>query len=366
VSLVLPPAARAGFTFVAGTVADANTHKGIAALDVCLYPLSKEWGYYCDTTGPQGKWGLKVAEDRYRIEFKGNPLGYVSQFYDHEIYRGAADPVTVGSTEVTGIDGELVEGGEIRGEVTEGASGDPLAQVEACAREVDTAYLFACGDSDSSGAYAIKGLPSGEFEIEFRPLSEYLADQFFDHRDYPWEVEPVAVNLGEVVDGIDAAISTGASIEGTVSRNDGGIVSDQVGICARASYGYEACAPAIGDGVYQLPGLSPGKYIVEFFSYFNQLKPQFWDHASSSAEAKPILLGMSEVATGIDADMEAVPAPLKPTFTTPSFMPPETTPSTPMSPPTVRHKKHCRKGFHKRRKAGKMRCLKKHKRHRRG
>lgn len=351
-------AGAVGFTAVSGTVTDAATHKGIPGIEACFHWLP-EGGYYCETTGPQGQYGLQVAEKKYWVEFKGQPLGYVTQFFDHKLYRGDADIISVGSKEVTGLDGELLTGGEIRGDVTAVAGGEPVAHVEACAREVDTEYLFACGETDSSGAYAIKGLPSSEFDIEFLPPYGYLADQFYDHKDHPWEAEPVPVGLGEVVSGVDATLEAGARIEGTVRRLDGAVLDVYpVRICAWESYGYGACTSAESEGSYVLPGLSPGEYKVEFFSYLHELRTQFWDHTSSLAEAEPLQLDMGTTVTGIDADLESEPAPKpKPPVVLPSLA----APSPFQAVPEVRHRRHCRKGFHKRRMMGRVRCVKKQK-----
>ncbi|MGN6203174.1 MAG: MSCRAMM family protein, partial [Solirubrobacterales bacterium] len=354
---------------VSGTVTDATTHEGVPGVDVCFHWLP-EGGYYCETTGSQGKYGLQVAEKQYRVEFKGQPLGYITQFFNHELYRDSADIISVGSNEVTGLDAELVVGGEIQGMVTSSGTGEPLSDVEACAREIATDYVFACGESDSSGAYTIKGLPAGDFAVEFRPLSEYLADQFYDHKVHPWEAESVALGAGETVTGVDAAIETGARIEGTVNRLDGGIADDQIGVCARETHGFGSCTPVVNGGTYLLPGLSPGEYKVEFFSYFHELKTQFWDHAASSAEAEVLQLEMGETAAGIDADMEAEPAlPTTPFAPSPLISPPvsqSTPPPTlqqaPQPFPEPRPRRHCRKGFHKKRVAGKIRCVRKHQR----
>jgi len=347
-----PSPATVGFTPVSGTVTDAATDEGIAGLEVCFHWLS-EGGYYCETTSPQGHYGLQVAENEYKVEFKGQPLGYVSEFYDDHLRWDEGDVLTVGSEEVSGIDAALVTGGEIQGTVTEAASGEPLANVSVCADESATGYRFACGSTDSSGAYAIPGLPGGEFDIGFYPASEHLADQFYDRKDHPWEATPVSLALDETVDGVDGALEPGARIEGTVERFDGGLVADAIGVCAVELHGYETCTPVVHEGEYAISGLWPGEYTVEFKSYFGKLVTQYWDHVSSIEEAQALSLEMGETVMGIDADMEPVP---KPPFPLPSVAP---LPAQPVSAP--RKRRHCRRGFHKRRVAGKIRCVPKHK-----
>ncbi|MGA7704960.1 MAG: carboxypeptidase-like regulatory domain-containing protein [Solirubrobacteraceae bacterium] len=110
------------------------------------------------------------------MEFSSPRQGqaYVTEFYDGKLSIAQAEPVTVtaGST-TSAIDAELVErtspGDIIAGVVTSAANQQPIAGIEVCAYEiVEEAHLFGrCTTTESGGKYAIIGLSSGEYTVEF-------------------------------------------------------------------------------------------------------------------------------------------------------------------------------------------------------
>jgi len=350
-----PAAAFAGS--ISGTVTDAVTHEPIEGLEVCAYPSAEEevelW--FCEDTDSNGEYTIADLEpDEYGVEFWGRPLNYIPQYFDGQTSWWERDPVLVETDPVTGIDAEMTEGGGIEGEVDRAAGGAPVDGVWVCAWSIFGEEFGGCAVTDASGEYALQGMPEDEYEIEFWPEDEDLLTQYYDHKDYWFEANPVTVTLGSVTPGIDADLLAAAKVEGQVRRASDGSPLTEVEVCAWSTdpEGPWRCSYPGDDGRYAIHGLPSDEYKVEFWPYDESLPVQYWDHKATWEEANPLFLGLGSVTTGIDADLG--PGPVAP----PVAAAPPTFPPLAAAP----RPKRCKKGFRKKRVHGKVRCVKKKKR----
>ena len=349
---IAPAAALAGS--ISGSVTDAGTAESIEGLEVCAYPLSEEWEtWFCENTDAAGEYKIDGLDpDEYAVEFWGRPLNYVPQFFDGKEGWWEADPVLVGGFDVTEIDAEMVLGGKIEGSVEEAGTGNPIDEVVVCAWTISSEEFGGCTESDLLGEYALKGMPAGAYEIEFWPLGQNYQSQWYDHRAHWWESDPVVVTLGSVETGIEADLLPGAGVEGQVRL--GGAPVEEAEVCVvRPDEEFWRCTSTGGDGRYAFRGLPGDDYKVEFFDWFSE-QFQYWDHKATWQEANVLSVGAGSIATGIDADLgddQALPPPV--------VTPPASTP-----PVVIRHhRKRCKKGFRKKRVHGKVRCVKRKKKH---
>ncbi|HEU4463214.1 MAG TPA: carboxypeptidase-like regulatory domain-containing protein, partial [Solirubrobacterales bacterium] len=89
---------------ISGTVTDATSHDPLAGIEVCAYPIAAG-GSICEATNAAGEYAIGgLASDQYRVGFRGQAQGYVTQYFDHEMRWVDSDPVTVSSGTVAGID----------------------------------------------------------------------------------------------------------------------------------------------------------------------------------------------------------------------------------------------------------------------
>lgn len=369
-----PTSALAATGSISGTVTDAKTAGPIEGVEVCAWTLVGEEEFFCTSTDSEGNYEFEELEaGEYGVEFLGTLVGYSNQVYDHEENWWEADPVTVGTGATTGIDAELTATPGIAGTVTRSSDGEPVEFVLVCAWRVGTEEFGGCAFTGPEGNYRISELEAGEYvepgeyHVEFWPGfgEENLAYQFWDHRSRWVEADAVTVEAEETTSGIDAELLPGATISGTVSSAATGAGLEEIPVCSIDSASGElgVCSWTEPGGHYELPFL-PGNetkviFSIDFEEWFGEEEgleeddgypTQFWNNQTTLAAANVIPLSTGQSVGGIDAHLG--PPPPSPVVTPP-----------PSTPPVVRHRKrkHCRKGYVKKKVKGKMRCVKRHK-----
>jgi hypothetical protein len=203
---------------IEGTVIDAVSKAGVDEVEVCAYleeaPEDFEFGGCAepDSSGDYEIGGL--VDGDYVVEFWAFDRDYVFEFYDDALFLDGATrvPVAVGSP-AAGVDAELAKGGRIAGTVTNAANGLPLEEIEVCAREgaAPNRYLR-CTGTNGSGQYAIRGLPTGSYKVEFSQwdaeFKNVIATQFYNGAPTLAAAQPVAVTAPSTTVGIDARFGT--------------------------------------------------------------------------------------------------------------------------------------------------------------
>ena len=376
VAALAPAAASAAPTgSIEGTVIGADTQEGIEGVEVCAYgfelEVEEEFFFDCVFTGTDGTYAIEeVPAGEYEIEFWAEGTGYLSRYYP--------DFVTVGTGAVTGIDIELSRASIIAGTVTRSSDEEPVEEVEVCAWGIEEEEPGGCTETGFDGTYELE-VPPGEWGVEFWPAfsGQNLTYQFFNHRVRWSEADPVLIEEGETVEEIDAVLDPGATISGRVTSAADGAGLEEILVCAidASTDQLTVCARTF-EGDYEIPFLPAGQYKVvfsldrnewfgvEFFEDADGFPTQFWNNQTTLGAASVIPLGLGQVAPGIDAKLGTAPSaggggqpPVS--ATTPPIVLPSPTTAVP------RPKKHCRKGFKRKKVKGKYRCVKpkKHRRH---
>jgi carboxypeptidase family protein len=196
--------------------------------------------------------------------------------------------------------------GSLSGTVTD-AGAEPIEGVEVCVeRGEEETYL--CGFTETDGTYFIGGLQPGEYLVSFWGGNKYEYE-YYDGASSRAEATLVEVLSGAETTGIDAELRMTGGIEGTVLATEDGLGVEEVEVCAYPVSGEEEgswrCGYTAGDGSYEINGLAPGDYKVEFWPGYTgrNLAFQFWDHKSRYVEADVVSLAEAEREGGIDADL---------------------------------------------------------------
>jgi hypothetical protein len=198
--------------------------------------------------------------------------------------------------------------------------------------------------------------------------------QFFPGKSNQAEAESISVTAGaSPLPGIDAAMQEGVEITGHVSEV-GGAPIGQTGICALdpVTEAVVNCDGAFGPegGNYSIAGLPLGQYVVAFAVDREEdgvvLHPdgyvrQYYDGKPTFGEAS-LVGGGPGVYSGIDAQL------VKGEEVFPDRRPAAIRLPEPISSPVPvlrrPHPKRCRKGFHRQRAKGTLRCVRRHRKHR--
>ena len=170
----------------------------------------------------------------------------------------AAEEKTVSVTageETSGVDFVLTIGGSISGTVT--YNGAPVAYTNVGAW-CESGGGGSCGGggtmTESDGTYTINGLMSGTYHVGVHS-DEGTAT------NYASEEQIVSVTAGEVVTGVDFALSVGGSISGTLTAEGSPVANIGVECWKENGEGW-GNAWSSTDGGYTITGLSTGTYHV--------------------------------------------------------------------------------------------------------
>ncbi len=173
---------------------------------------------------PDGTYTVPVAKaGDYFAEARGEV--FAPQRYDHvacpndicDDLAGTLISVSEGD-ERSGIDFDLEPLGRISGRVTDASNGQPISG--ATVRAVNNGNFFSSVATDSSGAYSLDGLPTGEVFVGAFD-SDYLAELYDDIPCMPDCNQvigtPIQVVPNSHIQGIDLSLEPFGGIEGRVT-----------------------------------------------------------------------------------------------------------------------------------------------------
>ena len=242
--------------------------RGIANVSVSVYdPNDPNQGGHGAITRADGSYtatGLTAGSYQVCFSSQGasgaSTTGYVDECYDDQPPYSSSTPVpvTLGHTSA-GIDAVLAIGGAIAGRVTD-PSGAAVPDVSAWVYGAGSGF----GYSDSSGAYAITGLPAGNYTLCFDgsyATSEaapygYTASCVGDR----WL--SVDVLPGETITA-NGAVEKAGGVGGTVTGDSGPVPGVMVSVID--SSGDQLTATSTDDsGSYLFYGVAPGEVTVCF------------------------------------------------------------------------------------------------------
>jgi YD repeat-containing protein len=207
--------------------------------------------------------------------------------------------------------------GSIVGTVTNAATKAPVEGIEVCpyptegefVEELFVEELFAnCARANAGGEYNLSSLPIGQYKVSFGTPRESALNyipQYYNAKPSYAEAELVLVTSGGTKAGIDAALSVGGQITGTVTDASTKAAINGIEVCAFRSGGeFRGCTKTNASGKYTVSGLSTGSYTVEFEPPFestlNYLR-QYYKDKSTSAEAEAVAVSTGSATPGIDA-----------------------------------------------------------------
>jgi protocatechuate 3,4-dioxygenase beta subunit len=257
-------AAMVGTGAISGIVTDLN---GTDLPDICVTAIRT--GISRRTiSATDGTYTITgVIPGSYDVEFSngcGNSGDYANQWWDEEPEPDSAVPVSVAAeSTVPGINAAMVDGGEISGTVVLNAFGGyGLAYICVTASGTDGTLGFGSAITAGDGTYAITGLTPGSYVVEFSNGCGNSGD-YVTQYDNAGPVTDQG-NYNTLGDSGETIMVEGGEIAGNVTAASDS--SDLLqGICVTATgTGGSGSATTASNGYYQISGLLPGSYDVEF------------------------------------------------------------------------------------------------------
>lgn len=288
---------------ISGTVTDEASGNPVSGICVLA-------GGFMTESGADGTYSLPVDPDTYRVSFSDCRLtpSYAPEFHSGRLDFIDADPIKVfPGQSVSGIDASLRPGGSIAGRVVAAENTNiPLSGV--CVTASSDDYDIGGSDTtDAAGDYTISGLPAGTYKVVFTDCAagDRLGEAYNDRVD-PVDADAVVVSAGATTSGIDADLSIGGAISGTVTTAEGN--APLQGICVRAQGGN---APLVEDttgpdGSYSIRGLTTAHYQVLFIDCrlsANRAPEYFGTDTDNPSESAPVTVVAPNPTNGIDAAM---------------------------------------------------------------
>ena len=299
---------------ISGTVTGEDTGAPLSDICVSVFDASWDWlgyyGYYgyTDSSGKYSVKGLPTGD--YKLSFgdcSSRDPGYAREWYNDQQDTLAADPVPVtAGFETAGINAALAPGGSISGTVTEEST---AALSGICVTAHDIPHHWGVGvHTGSSGTYKVKGLPAGDYKVEFEDCDSPALhiSEWYDNKEDSRSADPVHVTAGSETTDIDAALAVGGSISGTVTGEDTG--AGLPDICVDV-YDYDTSWDWMGDdrtdssGNYSVGGLPTGDYKVEFWDCASPALhlSEWYNDKEDFDSADPVHVTAGSVTGGIDA-----------------------------------------------------------------
>lgn len=204
--------------------------------------------------------------------------------------------------------------GSISGTVTSAYTGNPLGGIEICAyaipSEESKCALSSTGSSGEVGEYAISGLASGTYKVEFWDPGEApgLAPEFFSAKHSWEEADPVLVSDGADTPNIDASMERSGWIEGWTVDADSNESVAGVLVCAIPIIepAFTRCREVGWNGWYRIDGLGGGQYEVAFLPYEKEsleYLPQYYNDEPSQTSADLVTVTSGQGTGEIDAHL---------------------------------------------------------------
>jgi hypothetical protein len=203
---------------ISGTVISLNGAEPIADISVSAwYTATGSWHNIGSAlTEGDGNYTIGgVISGTVKVRFADiyTPPRYQTEYYDNESSLEAADPVIVTAGAITaGIDAELGGYGQIAGTVVAEDGTTPLADVYADTYEPDGSggwQWVSYGQTDAAGNYAIGGLLTQDYRVEFSDSfspAQYATESYNDQPELD-SADDIHVELGAVTGGIDATLA---------------------------------------------------------------------------------------------------------------------------------------------------------------
>ncbi len=207
--------------------------------------------------------------------------GSYAILYETDEYNASAPYVTTTATAVSvSPSTELIRhqtlqrGGQISGVVSASDTGQGLEDVYVYAYDEATT-LARYMRTNEVGAYALRGLPDGQYRLSFSPDNDtaaaaYVREYYNDQHDFE-QAQRLTITGANRLDDTHVTLARGARIAGRITDADTGLPLYEVDVYARDANGfYWGNAGSDSDGNFITGGLPSGAYRLYYWPVYHR------------------------------------------------------------------------------------------------
>lgn len=308
------PAEAAGSASIGGTV----TNREGQPLDGVTVSVDRAGtgGFSQWSTDSDGRFlASELSAGTYAVCFYfGKALLECWEDIEPSIFRYTPIEVADGE-QVTGIDAAL-EPSFLRGTVTD-SRGVPVegAAVSETWFAPDGSVQWSPDESArtaADGSFEIGPLYSGEYTLRFSDnRSKRYVTEWWDDASNAEAATHIQLARGESVDHLDAVLDDLPHITGRV-KGAGGRSARRAVVRAFRIHGpdsfYEVdSSPVTADGSYDVGGLQPGTYRLEFDAAPGKYRSEWWRNVRGIGSAQDVVISGTTSVTGINAVLSVAP-----------------------------------------------------------
>ncbi len=247
----------------------------------------------------------------YRVEFFDGSGEHAYEFYNNAAAITRASDIKVVLSQTTaGISAALDPGAKLSGTVKADATGEPIEDVVVWVFRNNGAgwEQFLGIPTQEDGTYELGGLRNGSYRVMFEAWTGTYATEFYNNKPTLRNATAVAVREGATRTGINAGLALSGGIAGTVTDSATGetLAGVQVTAFMKTANGWESAwwTETAMDGTYELPGMPPGSYRVEFMDYNGTYVLEYYNGKATLAKANDVVVKAGTTTSGIDATLD--------------------------------------------------------------
>lgn len=179
--------------------------------------------------------------------------------------------------------------------------GQPLAGIAVSAKGL--AYAYGRAITNSAGAYTIVNLPPDSYRVVFTDSTGGYKYEYYDDMSDDNAATLVPVGSQDVT-GIDAVLSKGASIRGSVTDEQGRPLAG-ISVSAGSQLGDVSSSTTDSTGAYTVTELAISSYRLSFYDPAGGYRFEYYNNTTNYFSATLVPLGSQDVS-GIDAALSQV------------------------------------------------------------
>lgn len=316
---------------ISGRVTGPDGSTPLSSIQVRAY-TSNSFGWnssistFTDTHGEYVLTGL--LPETYRLRFRDPAGDYITEYYSNATEVESADDIAVPVLGVvTGINASLAQASAIAGQVTGPDGLTPLTNIEVTvyARDGFGWSSWRTDFTGSAGLYRVGGLTAGTYRIEFRDRNGNYQSEFHTNAATVETAADIVVPVATTVSNINADLSLASHITGRVTGPDGLTPLQGIWVSAYRNDGFGwnsfQGVETVADGTYDLGGLAPGTYRIDFYNWQGLYVRQAFSNVFQVWDGQDIVVSPTTTVSGINATL-ALAARISGTVTGPDGITP--------------------------------------------